>query len=81
MYNRYRSGNSGSYALKRILNFSMNSCWSCLGLGKSLIIVINLALAQGLNSIAVCISGSRKRRIFRGNWHLKVLGVVGKARD
>lgn len=81
MYNRYRLGNSRSYALKRILNFSINSYWSYLDLGKSLIIVINLALVQGLNSIAVCISGSWKRCIFRGNWHLKILGVVGKMRD
>lgn len=34
-------GNPGLYAFKTILNFSVHSCWSCLGLGKSFIIIFN----------------------------------------
>lgn len=40
------SGNPGSHAPKRILNSSMNSRWSSLGLGKPLIIVTNSVLVS-----------------------------------
>lgn len=59
----------------------MNNCWFCLSLRKSLIIVFNSALVQGLHSTVFCISGSWQGCITRGNWHLSILGVVGAGEE
>lgn len=51
-------GNPVLYALKTILNFSMNSCWSLpKGLGKSLIIIFNSGWVHGFNYTIAFISG------------------------
>lgn len=43
----YKSGNYRSYAPRRIINSSMNICWSCLNLGKSLLIALNSVMGDG----------------------------------
>lgn len=71
-----KSDNPGSYALKGILNSSMNVFWSCSGLGKSFITALTSTQIQSLNSIVAFRPGSGEGWIFKSNWHLGILGAL-----
>lgn len=67
----YKPSIHGSYILKRMLNSSMNNCWSFLGLGKSLAIAFNSAHICSINSHAAHTPVSGRSRF------LEATGLLG----